>query len=77
MYSLYVIPGSHPCRSAMLMLEHKQLPYRRVDLVTLLHPRAVYHLQHVLHGNVDAVVEHVVQFMLYSLGARSVHTGDE
>jgi glutathione S-transferase len=41
MYSLYVIPGSHPCRSAMLMLEHKQLPYRRVDLVTLLHPRAV------------------------------------
>jgi glutathione S-transferase len=38
MYTLYVIPGSHACRSAMLMLEHKQLPYRRVDVVTLLHP---------------------------------------
>ncbi len=38
MNTLYVIPGSHACRSAMLMLEHKQIPYRRVDLVTLLHP---------------------------------------
>jgi glutathione S-transferase len=38
MYKLYVIPGSHACRSAMLMLDHKQLPYRRVDIVTLLHP---------------------------------------
>jgi glutathione S-transferase len=38
MYTLYVIPGSHACRSAMLMLEHKQVPYRCVDLVTLLHP---------------------------------------
>jgi glutathione S-transferase len=38
MYKLYVIPGSHACRSAMLMLEHKQVPYRRVDIVTLLHP---------------------------------------
>jgi glutathione S-transferase len=38
MYKLYVIPGSHACRSAMLMLEHKQLPYQRVDIVTLLHP---------------------------------------
>jgi len=38
MYTLYVIPGSHACRSAMLMLEHKQLPYQRVDVVTLLHP---------------------------------------
>src|SRR5881394_2376281 len=38
MYKLYVIPGSHACRSAMLMLEHKRLPYRRVDIVTLLHP---------------------------------------
>lgn len=45
MYKLYVIPGSHACRSAMLMLEHKQVPYRRVDLVTLLHPMAVR-----LHG---------------------------
>ena len=38
MYKLYVIPGSHACRAAMLMLEHKQVPYRRVDIVTLLHP---------------------------------------
>src|SRR5437763_17095076 len=38
MYTLYAIPGSHACRSAMLMLEHKGVPYRRVDLVTLLHP---------------------------------------
>jgi glutathione S-transferase len=38
MYTLYVIPGSHACRSAMLMLEHKQVPYRRVEVVTLLHP---------------------------------------
>jgi len=32
MYTLYVIPGSHACRAAMLMLEHKQVPYRRVDI---------------------------------------------
>ena len=38
MYKLYVIPGSHACRSAMLMLEHKQLAYQRVDILTLLHP---------------------------------------
>jgi glutathione S-transferase len=45
MYTLYVIPGSHACRSAMLMLGHKQVPYRRVDVPTLLHPVAVR-----LHG---------------------------
>ncbi len=45
MYRLYVIPGSHACRSAMLMLEHKQVPYRRVDIVPLLHPLVVR-----LHG---------------------------
>ncbi len=45
MYKLYVIPGSHACRSAMLMLEHKRVPYRRVDIVTLLHPFVVR-----LHG---------------------------
>jgi glutathione S-transferase len=38
MYRLFVIPGSHACRSAILMLEHKQVPYRCVELVTLLHP---------------------------------------
>src|SRR4051794_23706439 len=40
MYSLYVIPGSHACRSGILMVEHKQVPYRRVDIPTLLHPVA-------------------------------------
>jgi glutathione S-transferase len=40
-----VIPGSHACRSGMLMLEHKQVPHRRVDIVTLLHPLTVR-----LHG---------------------------
>jgi glutathione S-transferase len=38
MYKLYVIPGSHACRSAMLMLDHKAIPYRRVEFVTLTHP---------------------------------------
>jgi len=38
MYKLYVIPGSHACRSGILMLEHKGVPYRRVDVVTLTHP---------------------------------------
>ena len=38
MYTLYVIPGSHACRSAMLMLGHKRVAYRRVEFVTLTHP---------------------------------------
>src|SRR3954470_976380 len=41
MYTLYVIPGSHACCSAILMLEHKQVPYRRVDVITLTHPLVV------------------------------------
>src|SRR3954464_2516733 len=45
MYTLYVIPGSHACRSAILMLEHKRISYRRVDIVTLTHPVVVR-----LHG---------------------------
>ena len=35
---LYVIPGSHPCRTGMLMLEHKQIPYRTITLPTGMHP---------------------------------------
>lgn len=35
---LYVIPGSHACRSAMLMLEHKRMPYKLVELPTGAHP---------------------------------------
>jgi glutathione S-transferase len=38
MYKLYVIPGSHACRAAMLMLEQKRVPYERVDVLTLTHP---------------------------------------
>jgi glutathione S-transferase len=36
-----VILGSHACRVAMLMLEHKGVPYRRVVVPTGLHPVAV------------------------------------
>ncbi len=41
---LYVIP-THPCRTGTLMLEHKGIPYRRVDLPAPLHPLALR-----LHG---------------------------
>lgn len=34
---LYVIPGSHPSKAAELMLAHKRIPFKRVDLVTALH----------------------------------------
>lgn len=35
--TLYVVPGSHPSRAALLMLQHKGIEYRRVDLVPALH----------------------------------------
>jgi glutathione S-transferase len=38
---LYVILGSHACRTAMLMLEHKGVAYRRIELPTGLHPVGV------------------------------------
>jgi len=38
---LYVIPGSHACRVAMLMLDHKGISYRRVELLTGAHPLLV------------------------------------
>ena len=34
---LYVIPGSHPSKAAELMLEHKGIDFKRVDLVTAMH----------------------------------------
>ena len=34
---LYVIPGSHPSKAAELMLEHKGVPFKRVDLVSAMH----------------------------------------
>ncbi len=33
---LYVVPSSHPCNTARLMLEHKGIEYRRVDLIPLI-----------------------------------------
>ena len=33
---LYGIPGSHPVMTARLMLEHKSIPYKRVDLPPVL-----------------------------------------
>jgi glutathione S-transferase len=38
---LYVILGSHACRTGMLLLEHKRIPYRLVTLPTGLHPVAL------------------------------------
>jgi glutathione S-transferase len=42
---LYVILGSHACRTGMLLLEHKGISYERVELPTGLHPFALR-----LHG---------------------------
>jgi glutathione S-transferase len=39
--TLYVILGSHACRTAMLTLEHKRIPYRTVELLTGPHPFSV------------------------------------
>jgi glutathione S-transferase len=33
---LYVIPGSHPSRGAMLMLDRKGIPFKRVDLIPVI-----------------------------------------
>jgi glutathione S-transferase len=35
--TLYVVPGSHPSMAGRLMLEHKGIPYHRVDLIPGLH----------------------------------------
>jgi glutathione S-transferase len=34
---LYVIPGSHPSKAAELMLRHKGIDFKRVDLVVAMH----------------------------------------
>jgi glutathione S-transferase len=39
--TLYVIPGSHACRTATLMLEHKRVAYRTVVLPAGLHPMLI------------------------------------
>jgi glutathione S-transferase len=41
---LYVIPGSHPSATAMLMLDRKGIPYKRVDLIPVV-SKAVLKLQ--------------------------------
>ena len=38
---LYVILGSHACRTGMLLLEHKGIEYKRVELPTGMHPFAL------------------------------------
>jgi len=38
---LYVILGSHACRTGMLLLEHKGIDYERVEMPTGLHPFAL------------------------------------
>lgn len=38
---LYVIPGSHPAMTARLTLEHKRIPYKRVDLIPGVHQAVV------------------------------------
>ena len=38
---IYVIPGSHPCRTGLLMLEHKGIPYTRVVFKPGFHAPAV------------------------------------
>jgi glutathione S-transferase len=35
--TLYVVPGSHPSMAGRLMLAHKGIAYRRVDLIAALH----------------------------------------
>jgi glutathione S-transferase len=39
--TLYVLPASHPSVAAALMLEHKGIEYRRVDLVSVVHRAAL------------------------------------
>lgn len=38
---LYVIPGSHPSRTAMMMLDAKGIPYKRVDLMPVVSKAAL------------------------------------
>jgi glutathione S-transferase len=39
--TLYVVPGSHPSMAARLMLEHKRINYRRIDLLPAIHKPAL------------------------------------
>ena len=35
--TLFAVPASHPSLAAELMLRHKGIPYRRIDLISVLH----------------------------------------
>lgn len=39
--TLYVVPGSHPSLTGRLMLEHKRMHYRRIDLLPAIHKPAL------------------------------------
>jgi glutathione S-transferase len=39
--TLYVIPGSHPSRTAALMLDRKGIAFKRVDLMPIIHKGAL------------------------------------
>lgn len=39
--TLYTLPGSHPGEAARLMLVHKGIPYKRVDMMPALHKPAL------------------------------------
>jgi glutathione S-transferase len=51
---LYVIPASHPSRSAMLMLERKGIPYKRVDLIPVV-SKGVVRARRFAHNTVPAL----------------------
>lgn len=53
MLTLWAVPSSHPVRTVELALEHKGVPFRRVDLLPVLH-RAVL-APRFGHGTVPAV----------------------
>jgi glutathione S-transferase len=46
---LYVILGSHACRTGILLMEHKGIEYERVELPSVLHP--VFLRLHGVSGN--------------------------
>jgi hypothetical protein len=35
--TLFVVPGSHPSMTGRLLLEHKHIRYRRIDLLPAIH----------------------------------------
>jgi glutathione S-transferase len=51
---LYVIPASHPSRTAMLMLERKGIPYKRVDLIPVV-SKGVLRMQRFPRATVPAL----------------------